>query len=646
MEASQLSDLLKKNKTQCENLLKRRFFYTNSFEIYGGAAGLFDYGPPGCALKAQLEDLWRKHFIVFDEMLEVSCPCITPYSVLKASGHVDRFTDLMVTDLSNGECYRADKYLEDVIDCALSTLEGKNVADNVNAKNAALMQLGRDELQKLQNVVGNMTLEDVDSFIQQYGIKSPQGNDLSKPFPFNLMFETTIGPKKDQKGGTSSVVYLRPETAQGIFVNFGRLLESNGGKMPFAAAQIGLGFRNEISPRNGLLRVREFLMAEVEYFVHPENKTHARFHEFKHVSLNLLPKDTQERGEATLVSMTVEDAVNNKVIANEALGYFLARTALFLEKCGILKEGLRFRQHMSDEMAHYACDCWDAEILTSYGWIEVVGHADRMAYDLKAHSQAANVQLNASHRYPEPIVVEKVTPTYNRSLIGKTFKDKNAQLLRILDNLSQNEALQMEQELNATGQGIVKGDDGLEFVVTRDMLSFKVVKSVVCEETFTPSVIEPSFGIGRLIFCILEHSYKIRQAQKDQEERTYLALKPILAPTKCCLLPLSSKDIFNPLISKIQRHMNDLGLSYKIDSTGASIGKRYARTDEIGIPFAITIDFQSVNDGTVTLRERDSMEQVRLQSEEVGDVIADLIRGRTTWGDVTKAHPIFTQQEV
>ncbi|GFE55888.1 glycyl-tRNA synthetase [Babesia ovis] len=646
MDTSQLAEWLKKNKTPCENLLKRRFFYSNSFDIYGGAAGLFDYGPPGCALKVQIENLWRQHFIIFDEMLEVSCSCITPYSVLKASGHVDRFTDLMVTDVVNGECYRADKYLEDVIECVMNTLKGKTVTDNVNAKNAALMKLGCDDLEKIRNLVGNMSLEDVEKFIEENKITSPIGNALSKPYPFNLMFETTIGPKSKQKGGINSVVYLRPETAQGIFVNFAKLLESNGGKMPFASAQIGLGFRNEISPRNGLLRVREFLMAEVEYFVHPKNKTHVRYHEFKHVVLSLLPRGTQEKGESTLTKMSVEDAINKGVIANEALGYFLARTSLFLEKCGILPQGLRFRQHMSDEMAHYACDCWDAEILTSYGWIEVVGHADRMAYDLTAHSKATNTQLNASQRYPEPITVEKVVPTYNRSLIGKTFKDKHVKLLAILDNLSQEQANKLEEELSGSGSTVIDAGDGLQFVVTRDMLSFKTVKSVVCEETFTPAVIEPSFGMGRLIFCILEHSYRVRPAQAQQEERTYVAIKPQIAPIKCCLLPLSSKDAFTPLISKVQRQMDIHGLSYKIDSTGASIGKRYARTDEIGIPFAVTVDFQSVNDGTVTIRERDSMQQIRIEADVVSELIADLISGKTTWGDVTKAHPLFTQQEV
>ncbi|EDO05459.1 putative glycyl-tRNA synthetase [Babesia bovis T2Bo] len=646
MDSKSLVDLLKANKASCENLLKRRFFYANSFDIYGGAAGLYDYGPPGCALKVELENLWRQHFVIFDEMLEVSCPCITPYAVLKASGHIDRFTDLMVTDVVNGECYRADKYLEDVIDSVISTLKGKTVADNVNAKNTALLNLGCDELEKIRNLLGNMSLDDVENFIRENNITSPIGNELSKPYPFNLMFETTIGPKSRQKGGINSVVYLRPETAQGIFVNFAKLLESNGGKMPLAAAQIGLGFRNEISPRNGLLRVREFLMAEVEYFVHPKNKTHARYDEFKHIILSLLPKDVQEKGESNLIRISVEDAVNRGIIANEALGYFLARTSLFLEKCGIFNEGLRFRQHMSDEMAHYACDCWDAEILTSYGWIEVVGHADRMAYDLQAHSKATNIQLNASQRYPEPITVDKVVPNYNRSLIGKTFKDKHVMLLEILNNMAHPEAMKLEEELSATGMTTIKAADGHVFEVTREMLSFKSVKAVVCEETFTPAVIEPSFGIGRLIFCILEHSYRVRPAQDQQEERTYIAIKPMLAPIKCCLLPLSSKDVFQPMISKIQNNLDGVGLSYKIDCTGASIGKRYARMDEIGIPYAITVDFQSLNDGTVTVRERDSMQQVRIDVEMVCCLISDLLRARTTWEDVVKKHSLFIQQEV
>jgi glycyl-tRNA synthetase len=166
--------------------------------------------------------------------------------------------------------------------------------------------------------------------------------------------------------------FLRPETAQGIFTNFRRLLEANNNRMPFAAAQIGLAFRNEIAPRSGLLRVREFQMAEIEHFVNPNDKLHPRFSEVADVVLNLFSRDLQGGAEETTIRLTVGQAVATGVIDNQTLGYYLARTHLFLLKVGIKEEKLRFRQHKATEMAHYAKDCWDAEIHTSYGWVECV----------------------------------------------------------------------------------------------------------------------------------------------------------------------------------------------------------------------------------------------------------------------------------
>ena len=190
------------------------------------------------------------------------------------------------------------------------------------------------------------------------------------------MFDSSIGPTGKQKG------YLRPETAQGHFLNFARLLDFNNGRLPFASAQVGRSFRNEISPRSGLIRVREFTMAEIEHYVDPEDKTHTHFKEVASVVLRFLPKEVQSAGKTDLLSMSVGEAVQKKIVDNETLGYFLARIYLFLIKIGINPERLRFRQHMANEMAHYAADCWDAEIQTSYGWIECVGCADRSAYDL------------------------------------------------------------------------------------------------------------------------------------------------------------------------------------------------------------------------------------------------------------------------
>lgn len=190
------------------------------------------------------------------------------------------------------------------------------------------------------------------------------------------MLKSTIG------ASAAAPVYLRPETAQGQFLNFRKLLEYNQNSMPFASASVGKSYRNEISPRSGLLRVREFLMAEVEHYVDPESgKQHSKFEDIKTVEIPLLDRDTQLNGKASLRLMPISQAVDQKIVDNETLGYFLVRIQSFLLKIGVDPKKLRFRQHPPNEMAHYACDCWDAELLTSYGWIECVGCADRSAYD-------------------------------------------------------------------------------------------------------------------------------------------------------------------------------------------------------------------------------------------------------------------------
>ena len=189
------------------------------------------------------------------------------------------------------------------------------------------------------------------------------------------MFQTTIDPSSKINS------FLRPETAQGIFVNFPRLLASNGDKMPVVAAQIGKSFRNEITPKNGLIRLREFCMAEIEHFVDPDDKSHKKYDSIKHDVVRLFQKETQvTTGE--VLEMTLEKAINTKIIENETMAYYISRISTFLISIGIRPEYLRFRQHLDTEMAHYASDCWDAEIYTSMGWIECVGIADRACYDL------------------------------------------------------------------------------------------------------------------------------------------------------------------------------------------------------------------------------------------------------------------------
>lgn len=284
-------DLKKKYKRiEVEDLLKRKFFIAPSFEIYGGVSGFYDFGPLGSMLKSNVEQLWRNHFVLEEDMLELSTSNQIVDEVLKTSGHVDKFADFMVKDTKTGACRRADKLIDEHI---TKILPKKKKPEEIA------------ELEKIQLECENYDAAQLDEVIAKLKIKDPDtGNPLSNAQLFNLMFSTDIGPTGHLKG------YLRPETAQGIFINFRKLLEFNNGKMPFAAAQVGFGFRNEISPRQGLLRVREFTMGEIEHFVDPLDKNHPKFDSVAHLKLPLYSAKAQEAGEKEWVKdLTIGEAV-------------------------------------------------------------------------------------------------------------------------------------------------------------------------------------------------------------------------------------------------------------------------------------------------------------------------------------------------
>lgn len=618
-----------------EDLCKRRFFFTPSFSIYGGVAGLYDLGPPGCAMKANMESLWRQHFIIYDNMFEISCTCLTPEQVLKTSGHVDRFTDLMVRNEKNPEeVFRADKLI--IEECRTRIADPKYT------------EISKDQLSRWELDVDTYSAEKCDKVLEALGTKAK--HNLCFPFPFNLMFQTSIGPQGNAVG------YLRPETAQGMFVNFRRLLEQNGGKMPFAAAQIGLGFRNEIAPRQQLLRVREFPMAEIEHFVHPKKKNnHPKFRStgVSDLKIPLLSKEQQAGDGSCLNCMSLGNAVVAGIINNETLAYFIGRVYLYLVKVGLDADKIRFRQHRSNEMAHYASDCWDAEALVSYGWIEIVGIADRAAYDLTVHSNASKVDLVAHDKLDPPLESDIVEVIVDKSKFGKTFKKEAGSIIEFLEQLPEAEQLGIESQLERTGSTKVVVPFG-EIDLSREMISFKKIRKIIHEEVYTPSVIEPAFGMGRVLFCILEHSFRCRDdlsalSANGQVNgtgglaRCFLALPPPVAPIKVSLLPISAgaDEGIEKLMSFISAQLGEAGVSYKVDDSGQAIGRRYARTDEIGIPFAITIDFQSPKDQTVTLRERDSMQQIRLASEQAVHVVHDLCVDRLSWEKVSQLYPRF-----
>ncbi|KAJ9094413.1 hypothetical protein QFC21_005952 [Naganishia friedmannii] len=629
------------DKTLFDSLLSRRFFFAPSFEIYGGCAGFFDYGPPGSALQANILEVWRKHFIIEEDMLELDTTIMTLSDVLKTSGHVDKFTDWMVKDVVNGEIFRADHLVEAVLE---SRLKGDKEA---RGQAAAPPAAEDDKKKKKKKVVKSTAVKMEDSTVKEYefllaqidnytgaelgdiikkhNIVNPEtGNQLSTPVEFNLMFQSEIGPTGHVKG------YLRPETAQGHFINFQRLLEFNNGRVPFASAQIGRSFRNEISPRQGLLRVREFTMAEIEHYVDPKDKSHPRFVDTKDVVLQLLPKDVQERGETTMTHMTVGDAVGQKIVDNETLGYFLGRVQLFLEKIGIDPKKLRCRQHMGNEMAHYASDCWDFEIKSSYGWIECVGCADRSAYDLTVHSNKTKQKLVVKESLTEPNVYQKLDIQLEAKPFGMKFKKDAKTIEAVIRGYSQEQLAQVKAELEEKKETTVKLEGGAEHTVTDDLIKIQEITVSEHIREYTPNVIEPSFGIGRILYSLLEHSY---WARESDVARGVLSLPPVVAPIKCLIVPLSANSDFVPLINEISAKLRRAGVASRVDASGASIGKRYARNDELGTPYGCTIDFASVANGTLTLRERDTTDQLIGKIEDVIAVTVALCNGQMEWSD-------------
>jgi len=353
------------------------------------------------------------------------------------------------------------------------------------------------------------------------------------------MFAVQIGPTGDSKG------YLRPETAQGIFVNFRNLLEYNGGRVPFACAQFGIGFRNEIAPRGGLLRLREFGMAEIEHFVDPKDKSHPKFESYKDYHVPLYHRELQESG-AQAADMKLGEAVEKKIMDNQTLAYFIARTHMFLLRCGADPAGIRFRQHLKNEMAHYSQDCWDAEILTSYGWVEVVGIADRSAYDLTRHAKFSKKDLVAARKYTQPVEVQVIDAKLQKGIIGKSFKGDGKAIIDYLENMDDETKVAVKEALEKDKSYELNFAEGKTVTITADMVAFEQKTKKVMEEKFVPNVIEPSFGIGRIIYCCWEHTFKMRS-----KERTYLRLPPKIAPYKCSILTVVIDPRFDPYVNKL-----------------------------------------------------------------------------------------------
>lgn len=461
------------------SLSKRKGFVFQSSEIYTGLNGAWDYGPLGVELLKNLKNEWWNAMTYRDNVVGLDSSILMHPKVWDASGHTKQFSDPMIDNKTTKKRYRADVLIEEHIE----KLRKKKRTEKA------------DELEKkLDSIEAN---EDYLKLIKEYEIKDEGSDDWTEVKNFNLMFKSYLGATED----SSSVVYLRPETAQGIFVNFKNVMESARQKVPFGIAQIGKAFRNEINTKNFLFRTREFEQMEMQYFVKPGEH------------LVEFDKWQAERWD-------------------------------FWKSVGMSEENLKIKNH--EKLAHYADRAADIEFKFPFGWGEIEGIHSRTDFDLMAHQNESGKKL--------------------------------------------------------------------EYVDT------------VNKERYVPYVIETSAGASRGFMAVLCNAYDEEEIQNEKgktESRKVLRFKPSLAPVKAAIFPLVNKDGMPEMAQKIHK---DLQRSFKTEyDTSGAIGRRYRRQDEVGTPFCITVDGDSLIDGSVTVRERDSMNQERIASERLKSYIFEKI---------------------
>ena len=473
-------------------LAQQRGFFFKSAESYPNTpAGFLDYGPLGVGLRNRVVELWRRSVVKRDGMLEIDGSQILPRAVFEASGHISNFTDPFVRCAKCGSVFRPDKLIEE------RTKKG---------------------------VPEKLSDPEYDALMEEAGVKCLKcGSKLSGTSRFNMMFRVGIGPAGEE-------AYLRPETCQSIFVDFPLLFKTQRARLPLGMAQVGKSFRNEIAPRQGLIRLRELNQAEVEVFFNPKRADDGRYSWADPKVLNFRLSDGSD------AALAVADALTKGVVPNRLAGHYLAVMEEFYEAAGIAPEGIRFRVLSDEDRAFYSRAAFDLEVKTSLGWVEHVACNYRGDYDLGGHSRVS-------------------------------------------------------------GSNFTVEDDG---------------------EKVLPHVFELSMGVDRTVFSILDTGLK------GGGERRLLALKPYLAPTQACVFPLVNKDGLQEKAWEIWGSLRD-ELDVFYDDSGA-IGRRYARADEAGVPACVTVDYDTLKDGTVTLRDRDTRGQERVARGDLQSRLSALVR--------------------
>ena len=564
-------------------LARRRGFFWPAVEIYGGVSGFICYGPLGVLLKERIIRKFREIYVKPLGALEIDSPVIMPSKVFEASGHVEHFKEPMVECLKCGRKFRADHLLEDA---------------------------GVKDAEKL-------SLEQMMAEMASRGIRCPEcGGELGRPSYFTTMFVTTIGPYSDAVG------YGRPEAAQGIFVEFKRLYEQARKRLPFAVVQIGRALRNEISPRQGPIRLREFTIIDYEFFFDPEDPSCPRLHEVEDEVLRLVPAEVRLKGSEEPVELTVREALERGYIKMEWMAYFMALAKRLLEELGVPADKQRFIEKLEWERAHYSVQGYDQEVWTErWGWVEVSGHNYRTDYDLSRHTKWSGVDLTAFREFKEPITVEEVSVKPRVKEIKRDFGQKAPEVLKLLSGMEDEAIAKALEEEGRVAVG--------PYTLTGEHIAVVRAKREVRGKHIIPHVVEPSFGLDRLAYVALEHAYTVRDG------RIVLKLPRDIAPIQVAVLPLVSRDGLPEKAREVYELLLSEGFDVEYDEAG-SIGRRYARCDEIGIPIAITIDYQTLEDDTVTLRDRDTWGQVRTAISGLPDRLHAFFRRKLEFSELGK----------
>jgi len=577
--------------------LQENQYILPSYQLYGGSSGFQDYGILGTILKTKFLQLWRSYFVNdIDEVYEIETPNIMCYDILKASGHVDRFTDFIVYD-DKGACYRADHLAKKWF--------------NDNGLQNMVDQVDTWEKQKLEFNINKYKM-----------ILGPYDENYKRHLPVtvntkNLMFEVapvTIGQN-------NKVDFLRPEIAQGIVLNYRFCQQFLQKESSFGIAQIGKSYRKEISPQP-FTRMREFNQAEIEYFCDPLNKVHPRFSEIKDTIIPILTQDMQNKNIKIPLETAVIDALKNKQINNELIAYYLAKIYNFVLQIGLHKDKIRFRQHLSHEMAHYATECWDLETYVNNDWLECIGCADRGSYDLQSHSINLTNPLKAKRLLQTPIVHNVLKARLDMKLIGQRYKELTSKITAYFNQLSQSDLQNLKETMFKENDAMYICIDQNICVLTKEMIRIDEDSYTMNYEEYYPHIIEPSFGVDRIIFSILEQNFWFRP---EDNQRIVLSLPSKLVPYDVAIFQLSKNDQLQVKTNSIINSLRQTGFKCYQDNSSVNIGKKYVRSDEIGIKYAITVDFESLKDNQMTIRDRDTMKQIRVDYDTLVEKLSLLL---------------------